>query len=392
MGQSLKEDTIALTSSQVRAFTIPTLVEHFPLSVEGNQFTTQDIWNVVVAASTSGETIESAAKRLRDAPSPSAVRLYLRQRLTDRVLLSVLEDDCNGALTAHLPKGIRGKKHPVAMDLTLIPYHGQAARAPQEITRSQAKFGTTHFHCYATAYLIKKHKRVTLAMAYVQADETLPEVIVRLWAYLEDLELEVERLYLDKQFCCVLVIDFFQLHHSNLEVILPMVIRGKDGGSKALLQGPRSYRTSYTMKSPSHGAVTFDVAVIRRYTQGRYHRQGVEWFAFALLGPVRLPLPSIFKAYRARFGIESTYRMMNHVRARTASKDPKLRLLLVAVALILVNLWVFLKWTFVSRPRLGGREVLEERFPLSIFRQFLEEEIKDIYGAVRAVSIPSFCS
>ena len=79
---------------------------------------------------------------------------------------------------------------------------------------------------------------------------------------------------------------------------------------------------------------------------------------------------------------------MNKVRARTSSQSPGLRLLLVGVALTLVNIWVFLKWSYLGYPRRGGRDVRSELFPLTMFRQFLLEAIKAIYGAVRSISLP----
>lgn len=59
MRQSQAQDTIELTSSQVLTMTIDSLVEHFNLVVNGHKFSTEDIWNVIVAASAQGQAIES---------------------------------------------------------------------------------------------------------------------------------------------------------------------------------------------------------------------------------------------------------------------------------------------------------------------------------------------
>jgi len=342
----------------------------------------------VVAASAQGQAIESAAKQLKEAPDPSTVRLYLRTNLINGTTRTALEAACNAALVAQLPPRIRGGRHKVAIDLTFIPHHGEATEDPNEIRRGQAKSGTTHFHCYATAYIIKKNKRVTLALTYVQADDTLIDVLERLLARLEELEVRLKRLYLDRQFYCVPVIDYFQTQYPTQEVVIPVIIRGKQGGTRALLRGRKSYRTTYTMRSAKYGEATFDVGVVRKYSQGRYGRQGVEWFAYVLLGPIRSPLHQIYEEYRRRFGIESTYRLMNKVRTRTSSRSPGLRLLFVGVALTLVNIWVYLKWAFLGWPRRGGRDVWAELFPLTMFKQFLLEALKDIYGVVRSVSLP----
>jgi hypothetical protein len=389
MRQSRTQFTIELTSGQVLATTIDSLLQHFDLEVNGYKVKTEDIWHAVVAASAQGQAIESAVNQLESTPDPSTIRLYLRTKLVKVTTLAALEAACNEALVSDLPPSIHKRQHKVAIDLTFIPYHGQAAQDPDEIRRGQAKSGTTHFHCYATAYVIKKNKRVTLALTYVQADDTLLEMLERLLSRLRTLPIGIKRLYLDKQFYTVAIIRHFQTHCPDQEVIIPVVIRGKQGGTRALLQGRRSYCTTYTMRSSKYRSqATFKVGVVRKYSKGHYGHHGVEWFAYVLLGPITAPLPQIYQDYRLRFGIESTYRLMNRVRARTSSRSPGLRLLFVGVALTLVNIWVYLKWDYLGWPRRGGRQVQSHLFPLTMFRQFLLEALKDIYGAVRSVSLP----
>jgi len=64
-------------------------------------------------------------------------------------------------------------------------------------------------------------------------------------------------------------------------------------------------------------------------------------------------------------------------------KGPLLRLLFVGLALLLVNLWIFLKWMYVSRPRKGGR-----RFSFRRLLTFLSREVEGIYGLVQEIWIP----
>ena len=44
--------------------------------------------------------------------------------------------------------------------------------------------------------------------------------------------------------------------------------------------------------------------------------------------------------YRQRFGIETSYRQMNQVRARTTSQNPAMRLLLAGLAFVIFNLYI----------------------------------------------------
>ena len=60
----------------------------------------------------------------------------------------------------------------------------------------------------------------------------------------------------------------------------------------------------------------------------------------------------------------------------------------MGIALTWVNIWVLLKWAYLGWPRRGGRDVWAELFPLTMFKQFLIEAIKAIYGAVQSVSLP----
>lgn len=79
---------------------------------------------------------------------------------------------------------------------------------------------------------------------------------------------------------------------------------------------------------------------------------------------------------------------MNQGRARTTSKTPSFRFLRVGVAVLLQNIWVYLKWTFVSHKRKGGRQVLAHLFPFSKLLSFLLQGIYQQYGQVDNIEIP----
>ena len=63
---------------------------------------------------------------------------------------------------------------------------------------------------------------------------------------------------------------------------MPVIIRGKQGGTRQLLRTRKSDKTQYTMTSQAYGTVTFDVWVVGVYSQGRYGKHGWEWFAYAV--------------------------------------------------------------------------------------------------------------
>lgn len=376
-------EPVTIDSKDTLELTTRTLKDHFPLSIDGHKWTDETIFHILVKASVNANTIEDTCDQLKDAPSSNAVRYQLKENfLMD---LKFIENRINQALLEHLPPKIKGKRQDVAIDLTFIPYHGKAYFSDDEIRRGQAKSGTTHFHCYATGYVIKKNKRVNLALTYVYASDSLVDVLNRLLARLVEIGIGFRRLYLDRGFYQVDCIRF--LKSRNIPTVIPMVMRGKEGGPKRLLKTRKSYKTTYTMKNPRHGQETFDVFIVCKYSKGKYNYFGIERFAYVVLGDINLSLYQVYQGYRSRFGIESSYRLMNGVRARTTSRNPALRLLLVGIALILLNIWVYLKW-ILGEPRRGGRFIHKNLFVLSRLRLFLEEEVNQKYGLILVVRQP----
>jgi putative transposase len=226
----------------------------------------------------------------------------------------------------------------VAIDLTLIPYHGEWYEDEKEIVRSQAKSGTTHFHGYATVSIVHDHQRYVLALRFVEKGESMEKIVVWLLDRLKSMGISIRCAYLDKGFCSVPVLQTLQ--RRKLRFIIPIPVRGKSGGVRTLFHAA-SRKTTYTFHSPQHGEWEVTAVVVKKYSKGRYKRKGARWFAYAV---GRLPKSvephQVFELYRQRFGIEASYRQMNQVRARTASRNPVLRLLLVGLAFVIFNLYI----------------------------------------------------
>ncbi len=380
----------AVTAEQVCALSVQVLTEGLPLGVDGYRYTDADLYNVLVAAAAQERSINSVGQQLVDAPSANLVRQYLLDRLFEREGLDALEARCNALLVSRLPPGLVERPLRLAIGVTLLPYYGSAGLEPDQLRRGEAKAGTTRFHCYATASVLHAGRRVTLALTFVRADEALLDVLTDLLGRLARLGVRSKRLFLDRAFASVAI-----LRHLDAQPFTSVVALPKRGERlKALLVGRASYRTSYTMRSPEDGELTFPLSVACRYAAGRRGRHGVEHLPFAVVGQPAcgLSVRQVADEYRARFGIEAGSRQMNAVRARTTSRDPALRLLLVTVALLLVNLWVWLKASLVTRTPRGARAAarawLEAAFRLDRFCDLLLEAIKARYQAHTALHYP----
>ncbi len=308
-----------------------------------------------------------------NAPTEGAVRHRLKG-------LEDIEAQVNTMLKEHVLKTLPGRPLTFALDFTLIPYYGDAEN-DGDVVRTKAKRGTNNFFAYATVYTILRNKRYTLAVKHVRNGESLIDVIDFLLGEVTSSGLKVGRLYLDREFYTIDVIN--HLKARGIPFIIPCVARGKSGGIRVLLKGRKSYSTTYTMRSGEKEA-TFQVNVVARYYRGKWNRRGIEYFAFAVSG-IDIPAGKTHKEYRKRFGIETSYRLMNAARARTTSRSPAIRLLYVGLAFLLMNLWIYLHWFYVSIRRRGGRMLVEWRFK-TMLRQ-VARGIEDTLGFAEDVAI-----
>jgi len=343
-----KPNRVVRAPQVLEAFTA-TLRPRLPLDLQNTRITADDIWYVLGYASVHRLALESACTELAEAPSGNRFREVLAAALPER---RVLQRELNTTLRWQLPKCLlKGKRdYALALDVVLIPYHGQPQRDKKEIVRGEAKSGTTHFHGYATVSIVHNKRRYVVALTFIELGEAMVVVVRRLLDRIQRLKIRVRRVYLDKGFCAIEV--FRTLDRRGVSYVLPIPVRGRSGGVRNLFHGPCSYATTYTFSSAEVGTYTVQAVAVRRYTKGKYGRHGVKWFAYAVAGlPDRCPPRQVFELYRQRFGIETSYRQMNQVRARTTSRNPTVRLLLVGLAFILVNLYVALRDRLTTCPQ-----------------------------------------
>jgi hypothetical protein len=379
-----------LTAEQLREFTVRQLCEHLPLGLHGYRYTDSDIFNVVVAAAAQGRSIDRTCAQLRDTPSATRVRDTLTERVFTWHNLEHLEARLNALLVAQLPGDVRTQPQRVAIDLTLLPYYGTTGLEPDQLRRGEAKAGTTRFHCYATASVLRAGRRLTLALTFVHAEEALVDVLTDLLGRIARLGVLIRRLFLDREFASVAI-----LQHLAAQPLPSVIAVPKRGDRlKALLHGRTSYQTTYTMRSADDGEVSFPLHIACRYAAGRRGRHGIDYLPFAVVGQGAdtLRVRHVADEYRLRFGVEAGYRQMNAVRAPTTSRDPALRLLLVAVALLLTNLWVWLKAYLLAatppRYRQVARVWLDATLRLASLCDLLVEAIKARYHTRSALSFP----
>ncbi len=159
-------------------------------------------------------------------------------------------------------------------------------------------------------------------------------------------------------------------------------------GIKQYLQGKKSYQTTHTMNEGKDNEVTFSLWIVCKYRSGKRGKFGIEYLAYVVY-KVDISLDYIYQDYRKRFGIETSYRLKNICRIRTTTKNPIIRLLFVGISFLLVNIWIYILWSKISKPRRGSRLVYHSLLTLKQMLGFLSNVINRIYEVREIIYIPA---
>jgi putative transposase len=378
-----------VTAHQVQQHTQTLLARHLALADHGPKCTAPLLYAVLCWAAARIASLAAACAALARAPSDQAVRDALLATLPDshRLLRQL-----NGALADGLPKALRRRRQCVALDLTLIPYYGEPYQDPAELYGGAAKAGTQLFHAYATAYVIFRGCRWTVALRPVRQGDAWDDIVRDLLRQAVRAGVKARLVLLDRGFYSVEVIRYLQA--ARYPFILPVVRRGRSpkhvhgpSGTWVFFTWKRSGWARYTLQQRrGRRTATVDIGVCCRWVQRRRRRRP-EWgprqrevWVYAYWGVQPPSLTWLRETYRLRFGIESSYRQLHQGRIRTSTRRPLLRLLYVGVALLLRNVWVWLHWEVLAYRRRGRRRVDLDQLPFRALLLWLQHCIEEQLG------------
>ncbi|MFZ0255981.1 MAG: transposase [Gammaproteobacteria bacterium] len=357
-------DTLQLTDQKVLHYAEELLEANLPLEADGYCCTTADLLDVLLAVAVNQGTVESVCADLMGTPDPETIRRYFNEQLVVDDLAQ-LEQGFNAALAAQIPSRVKRRRCELAIDFHDRPDSGKSPQAQGLWVRGKAKDGTTRFYRVATAYVMLRHTRFTLAVRFVLPEEDTVTVLDDMLEQVrKTLRIRVKVLTLDRGFDTAVMAYLTRLRQP---AVIACTLRGKTGGTRALYQGRGSYRTRHTFCRRQAGEFTADVAVCRLYSSAKRtgrHPPQAGWMVFVVIRLNWSPQQAR-RQYRRRFGIEGSYRCAGQVRGWTTSPNPALRFVLIGLSFVLLNVWVYLRALFTQVPRRGGRWLDTKRFQLN---------------------------
>ena len=371
-----------ITPKEIYRYAASVLQPHLQWSDHGPKCTVTTLLQVMFYAAAQLCSIFAACSRLRDAPSDQAVRDALTALCPEA---ETLEQQLNASFAAQLPKAVKNRRWRLAIDLNLRPYYGQAHRRSEEIYRSQAKSGTTHFHAYATCYIVHKGRRYTVALTRVEKGTALVEVVKRLLRCASQAGVRPNLLLLDRGFYSVAIIGYLQA--ARYPFIMPVIIAGRKashpkgpGGTRVFALWKHSGWSRYTLTSADKRKATVGICVHCRNWRGQRRRHGRQTLVYAFWGIQPKTTQWVFQVYRDRFGIETSYRQLGEACIKTTTRNPTLRLLFVGIALLLRNVWVWVHWVYLATPRRGGRKLNLHKLRFKTLLMWLTHLAEETFG------------
>ena len=368
-----------LTAQDIRDLMQTICQEHLPLEAEGYICTSEMLYDVLMKAASEGISIDAACRDLVQSASGNRIREVLNEQL-DVKRLKQLEDQINQALAARLPQQLQVRGLEAAIDEHDEPFYGKSSDFEGYVCRGMAQAGTTRFFRIYSLYVIYRQMRLTLAVAFARPEVKVVTIVSQLLQRAKELKLRIDVLYLDRGFCSTSVIAY--LETAQQPTVLACPIRGKAGGSRQLCRGRKSYRTRYTFTD----GTSVDMAVVATLMPNKDKKLRRKWLLFVLIALDWQP-STVYRRYRTRFGIETSYRILRRVRIKTTSRNPALRFFLLGFALLLVNAWAFLRWFVARVPGPGPHRLKPTCFQFQAFVCLLRRAIEQIYGAVMSLSI-----
>ncbi len=348
------------------------LSKHLSLTLKQTKITKAEVWAVLSYSAANRMSLNAATSELAAAPSGNRLREVVMAGLPS---LPVLQRQLNTVLRAQLPPSVLGGKraYELAIDLTLIPYHGQPEGDASELVRNAPKAGTTHFHGYASVAIVHHHQRYVVAFTFVEAGTQSVTIVRTLLNRVQKLGLRIKLVLLDKGFYAGAV--FRTLERRHLSYIVPLRL----GKRHRLFHQRGSYRTHHCIEHAAGGAYTVSAVIVRHFKRGRQGRRQVCGLGYAVGGWARhLAFDQVLTRYRQRFGIETSYRQMHQVRARTSTRSPLLRLFYIGRAFILVNFYLTLRLSARRQP--PGAPTPRQTLTLRMLCLTLHRQIEQWFG------------
>jgi hypothetical protein len=379
----MRQSHCTITPAVVRRSAQVVLQQALPWKPYGRLVTAARLCGLLLLVAALRGSLSAIVRRFRFGFSHETARQAVRANLPDTPTLT-------GRLVSSLQRlggRLRRRRWVAAIDLHYQPFYGD--RHTPGVVGGQRKQGTHYFYGYATAELVHRRHRYTVGLISIEGKYKAHEVVAALLQQLEDGGVRLRGVVLDSGFDSGETLLLLQNRGLAYTVPLRRKGRGVNRRNACFALPVGTVTTTAWQTEDSRRPVRTRVAVAHRPGDGK-----VQVYAFSgwrsdralAAAAAALAARQARQWYRRRFGIETGYRQMHQCQGRTTAKDRAYRLLLVGLALLLRQVWVWLTEQVAHDRGLGSAEWVEA-LPLQRLLDWLSEVLQRKYPEKKVIEL-----
>jgi hypothetical protein len=379
----MRHSYFTLTPAVVRHTAQAVLQRALPWKPYGRRVSVARLLGLLLLVAALRSSLSAVARRFRFGFSHETARQAVAANLPG---LDALTTALVGALH-RLGGRLRRRRWVVAIDLHYQPFYGD--HATPGVVGGQKKQGTNYFYGYATAELVHRRHRYTVGLLPLQGKFKPHEVVAALLAQLDAWGVRLRGVVLDSGF------DggdtLLLLQGRGLAYTVPLRRKGRgDNRRNACFALPVGTVTTVDwVTEDGRRPVRTRAVVLRRPGEKRVHVYAFGgWSQGRAVAAARSAVAArqARQWYRRRFGIETSYRQLHECQGRTTKKDGAYRLLLVGLALLLRQVWVWLTWQLARGRGARPTEWLGE-LPLRRLLDWLAEALQHKFPEAKSIDL-----
>jgi Transposase DDE domain len=326
-----------ISPAVVRSTARRALQHVLPWQGYGRLVTADALLDLLLLAACLVSSLSAVVRRFRFGFSHETARQAVAANLPDHDALTTGLVD---ALFCFGSRALRRRAWVVAIDEHRNPFYGD--RSTEGVTGGQKKHGTKYAYGYATAVLVHHRHRFTVGLVALSGGEKPHEIVAALLAQLTTRGLKLRGVVLDSGFDSGETLLLLQ--ERKLSYTVPLRRKGNSNNRRnALWQLPVGTVTAAAWQTDqTNRPVNTQAVVLRRPTEKDKKVYAFGGWDAQQARSVARRARLAKRWYRKRFGIETSYRQMNECKVKTTKKDVRYRLLLIGLALLLRQVWVWL--------------------------------------------------
>ena len=335
-------------------------VSHIPSSAPNALYGAEDVLDTMLAMCTQNQFVATCVRMMARHGAPTMTGQRLLQLLGAQPPDDALEASLNALESTALivkESGRLGGPVKVGVDEILLERYDE--KKPEH-KGGKRKNGTNRFEGYITMQVVSHRDPVTVAGYPIANGESQTHYLGGLIENALRLGVDIEVALLDRGFNSV--DNILEMESLGVYYIMPLrkssrlseIIREVDAGESSPVR-------EYTMTNDAGRQSTSTLVVCPKKDPRKNAVVTDRYVAFITNIKVDNPrdlLSYIPKTYRKRWGIETGYRVLKQVRAKTKSPMIAARLLLMFFSMAYVNFWLLYRRMLINGDGAGPEENL----------------------------------